>query len=169
MMILESREHAERRGAAILARVTGVGSSFGRRSRGLGVTVAAISRSISIALDSAGAAGDALSHVNAHGLSTQEDDTVEAAAIREILGDVPVTALKSLFGNLGAGSGSVELIASILGMNEGVIPRTRNYETPDPSCPVQIVTEPTTSKGQAVLALNQSRLGATAAVVIEKA
>lgn len=80
-----------------------------------------------------------LGHVNAHGLSTQVMDRVEAAAIKAELGDVPVTAPKASFGHLGAGGGTVELIASVLGVSEGVVPATRNYETPDPDCPVNVV------------------------------
>ena len=66
-------------------------------------------------------------------------DVAEAEAIRTSLGDVPVTAPKSYFGNLGAGSGAVELIASILALGSGEVPVTLNYEQPDPRCPLLVV------------------------------
>ena len=55
-----------------------------------------------------------IGHINAHGISTVEDDVLEAQAIQEFFGDTPVTALKSYFGSLGAGGGAVEMAASVL-------------------------------------------------------
>ena len=62
---------------------------------------------------------------------------------------MPVTAPKSYFGNLGQGSGMVELAVSLMAMSQGVVPPTLNYETPDPECPVNVVTEmqPTEKRG----------------------
>src|SRR4029078_3232987 len=74
-----------------------------------------------------------------HGGSAVEQDRVEAEAIRATLGDVPVIALKSYFGDLAAGSGAVELIGSILALHRGQLPPTLNYEQPDPTCPVNVV------------------------------
>ena len=70
----------------------------------------AIARAIRAALTAADIKPGDIGHVNAHGNSTREDDPIEARAIRETLGDVPVTAPKSYFGNLGQGSGMVELV-----------------------------------------------------------
>ncbi|MBN1852920.1 MAG: beta-ketoacyl-[acyl-carrier-protein] synthase family protein [Pirellulales bacterium] len=170
MLILESRLHAERRKAEILGRILGVGISFGQPAgKKMGTSSDAIERSITWAMTAAGMDGRDLSHVNAHGLSTEEDDIAEAVAIQKTVGDVPVTAPKSLFGNLGAGSGCVELIASILGLVEQVIPPSRNYVTPDPRCPVQVVTgKPPRTPKPAVLALNQNRLGTATAIVVAR-
>ena len=89
-------------------------------------------------------------HINAHGLSTTDRDADEARAIREVFGPladkVPVTALKSYFGNLGAGSGVVELIASVLALREGRLPRTLNYETPDPTCALAVTNDDNTAR-----------------------
>ena len=142
-IVLESREHAEARGArpigargrrrprAVSCRPRDSGrpamrfaGRFARRWR-----LAGVDRRLHIG------------HVNAHGNSTREDDAAEAQAIRATLGDVPVTAPKSFFGNLGHGSGMVELAVSLLGMSHEVVPPTLNYETPDPECPVNVVTE----------------------------
>ena len=61
-------------------------------------------------------------HVNAHGLSTQMHDRAEAQAIHDMLADAPVTAMKSYFGNLGAGSGVVELMGTIAALDTGAFP-----------------------------------------------
>jgi 3-oxoacyl-[acyl-carrier-protein] synthase II len=104
--------------------------------------------------------------VNAHGNSTREDDPIEARAICETLGDVPVTAPKSYFGNLGQGSGMVELVVSLLAMSNGMVPPTLNYETPDPECPVNVVTSMQAAKQPAFVKLNHNSMGQAAAVVI---
>ena len=70
---------------------------------------------------------------------TLEHDRAEAYGIHEALGDVPVTAPKSFFGNLGAATGAVELAVSLLAIDYGQIPATLNYARPDPECPINIV------------------------------
>ncbi len=108
-----------------------------------------------------------MSHVNAHGLSTLEDDRYEAQAIQAVLGDVPVTAPKSFFGHLGAGCGATELASSIVGLAEGEVPFTLNYEKPDPTCPVNVIRgEPLRTDRRAFVKLSSSRLGPAAALVI---
>ena len=106
-------------------------------------------------------------HVNAHGDSTVVNDRVEAGAIADRLGDVPVTAPKSYFGNLGAGSGAVELVVSLAGLHRGVIPPTLNYEEPDPECPVNVITRSEPTNNRNVLALNHRATGQAVALVVE--
>jgi 3-oxoacyl-[acyl-carrier-protein] synthase II len=77
-----------------------------------------------------------------------------------------VTALKSYFGNLGQGSGMVELAVSVLAMQEGVVPPTLNYETPDPECPVNVVTKLFKTDKHAFIKLSHNVTGQAAAVVI---
>ena len=96
-----------------------------------------------------------------------EMDRVEATAIVAELGDIPVTAPKSAFGHLGAGGGAVELAASILGLEAGLIPATLNYDSPDPDCPVNVVhREPLAGRAGTVLAVNLCSTGQAAAVVV---
>jgi 3-oxoacyl-[acyl-carrier-protein] synthase II len=105
--------------------------------------------------------------VNAHGESSIEQDRLEAQAISAVLGDVPVIALKSSFGELGAGSGAVELIGSVLALIHGRLPPTLNYDQPDPACPVNVVHGNTWPiEKPAALVLNQSTTGQAAAMVI---
>jgi 3-oxoacyl-[acyl-carrier-protein] synthase II len=108
-----------------------------------------------------------IGHVNAHGLSTQLHDQTEAQAIRETLGDVPVTAPKSYFGNLGAGSGSVELLSTIAAFETGRVPRTLNYEQPDPQCPINVVHgQPLETARTTAVVLNQTLMGQSVAMVL---
>ncbi len=166
-LVLETREHAEQRGASILATVCGFGVSMDTGVEGAESRGAAIARSIQTALQAAGVRADQFSHVNAHGLSTVDDDVAEAAAIERLLGQVPVTALKSYFGNLDAAGGLVELIGSLLALVQHRVPHTLNYHTPDSRCPIRIVhDEPLPTSESYVLKLSQSGTGQTAAVVV---
>jgi 3-oxoacyl-[acyl-carrier-protein] synthase II len=168
-LILESREHAERRGARPIARVAGAASRSEASAGSMRPRGSAISRAIRAALSAAQVEPAEIGHVNAQGNSTRDDDRAEARAIREVLADVLVTAPKSFFGHLGPGSGAVELAVSLLAMEHGVIPPTLNYESPDPECPVKIVTETQPIVRPTFIALNHNASGAAAAVVISTA
>ena len=165
--ILESRAHAEARGATILARVLSYGSTFAPASSN-GVAVgSAICASIERAISSSGLTPGDIGHVNAHGMSSVTHDRIEAQAIRKVLGEVPVTAPKSFFGNLGGGTGSVEMAATILGFQAGQIPRTLNLEKLDPDCPIDVVHgQPREIKKPVAVLLNQSTTGQAVAVVV---
>ena len=166
--ILESRRHAEARGAKPLARVRGYGSTFAVASNNGRAAGGAIRASIQQALSSSGLTAADIGHVNAHGVSSVIHDRIEAQSIRDVLGDVPVTAPKSFFGNLGAGSGSVEMAASVLGFVHGQIPQTLNLERLDHQCPIEVVRDaPRTLGKPAALLLNQASPGQAVAVVIE--
>ena len=82
--------------------------------------------------------------------------------------DVPVTALKSYFGNLGAGSAVVELIASALAMREGKLPPVLNYKTADPDCRIAVATEGT-SPGRSFLNLSVTPQGQAAVLYVAAA
>jgi 3-oxoacyl-[acyl-carrier-protein] synthase II len=78
---------------------------------------------------------------------------------------VPVTAPKSYFGNLGAGGGAVELLSTLAAFESGQVPRTLNYESPDPSCPINVVREPIAARKTA-LVLNQTLMGQSVALAL---
>jgi 3-oxoacyl-[acyl-carrier-protein] synthase II len=121
------------------------------------------------ALEKAGMSASEVGHVNAHGISDVDQDIVEARAIAATLGSVPVTAPKSLFGNLGGGGGAVELVASVLALETGEIPPTRNYEHRDPDCPVTVVYgRPQRQTLSSAVVLNQTAYGHATAVVISR-
>lgn len=169
MLVLESRAHAEGRGATILARIRGSSSRFEPNGPERPVQGTAIRGSIQAALAKAELRPEEIGHVNAHGIGTIAHDRLEAQAIHATLGDVPVTAPKSYFGDLGAGSGAVEMIASVLALQQGRVPRTLNYKQPDPECPVHVVAGTSLELDHAAaMLLNQSSTGQAVAVVIDK-
>ncbi len=166
LFVLESRQHAQARGARILATILGHGrrcepSAESQRPTGLAVRLAVLA-----ALASGRVDPQEVGHVNAHGLSTREDDVLEAQAIRQVLGDVPVTAPKSYLGNSGAGSGATELAISLLGLERNLVPPTLNYEQPDPACPVNVVTQLQPARSPVVLALNHKLTGQAVALLV---
>jgi 3-oxoacyl-[acyl-carrier-protein] synthase II len=168
-IILESREHAERRGARIRGRLLGTASRCEAATRGRRLTGSSVRQAIAAVLRTAGLAVSDVGHVNAHGMSTTDMDRVEAQAIAAVLGNTPVTAPKSFFGHLGAGGGAVELVASILGLERGLVPITRNYETPDPDCPVNVVRdEPLVGRPATAIAVNLCSTGQAAAVALAR-
>ncbi len=165
--VLERRDHAERRGAPILARLLGGVSRFGRTAAGA-TSTAAIESSIGGALTEAGMHADQISGVVAHGLSTQHHDPLEAAAIASVLGDTPVTAPRSFYGNAGAASSALDLVVAIQSVVHNRLPATLNYETPDPACPVHVVSgEAIEPKPGCLITLSQSTSGQAAAVVLD--
>jgi 3-oxoacyl-[acyl-carrier-protein] synthase II len=165
-IVLESRAHAERRGARPIAGIVATASRCELAADNRQPTGDAIRRTIRAVLDAARIEPHRIGHVNAHGNSTREDDPIEAQAIREVLGDVPVTAPKSFFGNLGSGSGMVELVISLLALERAAVPPTLNYETPDPQCPVEVVTEMQSTDRSTFIKLNHNTTGQAAAVII---
>jgi 3-oxoacyl-[acyl-carrier-protein] synthase II len=144
MLVLEELEHARRRGAAILAEVTGYGSTADAfrvtdsHPDGRGAVA-----SMKEALDDSGLAPSDIGYINAHGTSTQTNDRVETLAIKQVFGDsayrTPISSSKSMLGHLIAAAGAVELITSVMALRHGVLPPTINYEFPDPECDLDYI------------------------------
>jgi len=142
VVVLEERSAAEARGAKIYGEVLGIGSSMVANRQLQGDCRRALTGAMRAALADSHLVPAGLGHINAHGLATRQRDRDEAGALVDLLAGaastVPVTAMKSYFGNLGAGSGAVELIGSLLAMQHNHLPRVLNYNAPDPDCPVRI-------------------------------
>jgi 3-oxoacyl-[acyl-carrier-protein] synthase II len=165
-VVLESRAHAEARGAKILASVLGFGNTFAAPRRGE-ATAQAAHRAMQAALRESGVAGEEIGHVNASGLSTILHDRAEAEAIAALFGDAPVTAPTSLFGHLGASAGAVELVASLLAIDEGRLAATINGDQPDPACPINVVRgRPSVLKNPSAIVFSQSPHGQAVAMAI---
>jgi 3-oxoacyl-[acyl-carrier-protein] synthase II len=167
VLCLEELGHARRRGATIYAEVVGFGAAFDRGHTGRG-----LARAIRAALGDAGIAPEDVDHVNAHGLSGAEADAWEARGLAEVFGGlgrpVPVFAAKSYFGNLGAGSATSELAASLLALRHGQVPATLNYEEPDPACPVAVQREPRAVGRPYVLKVGFTEMGQCGAAVCRR-
>ncbi len=144
MVILEELEHAKARGAQIYGEIKGYGSTADAyritdiHPEGRGAIAC-----IKMALKDAEVNAEDVGYVNAHGTSTKVNDQVETKAVKGGLGEhaykTPVSSIKSMLGHLIAAAGSVEAIACLLAMRDGVLPATINYETPDPDCDLDYI------------------------------
>ena len=144
ILIIESLEHAQARGANILCELSGYGVTddayhiSAPAENGAGAAI-----SMKHALDDAGLDVTSIDYINAHGTSTHLNDKSETAAIKTIFGEhaykVPISSTKSMTGHLLGASGAVEAVFCILAMREGIIPATINYQTPDPECDLDYV------------------------------
>jgi len=171
-LILEERAHAEARGATIYGEVAGAATSSAADRRRVARRDRAMANAMRMAIESARLRPDEVGYVHAHGLSTRSSDVEEARAIAEVFSGrarrVPVTAAKSYFGNLGAGGGMVELASSLLALWRGRLFPTLNYETPDPECPLRVVTEDDAAPGEGFVAVNVTPQGQAAAVAVRR-
>ena len=144
ILVLETLEHAQARGADILGEVVGYGMTCDAHHitspipGGLGGA-----RAMSLALADAGLKADDIDYVNAHGTSTPANDSNETAAIKTALGEramaIPVSSTKSMTGHLLGGSGGIEAVAAVLALQNGVVPPTINHQNPDPACDLDVV------------------------------
>ena len=172
-IVLEELEAAKRRGATIYGVVVGSGSSVVTNSNLEGQRGKALANAAKSALAEAQLNAQQLGHISAHGLATTACDAEEAQALLEALGpkasQVPVVAAKSYFGNLGAGSGIVELVASTLALHQGRLFRTLNFEVPDPQAPLAVTRDSDHSAGSSFLKLSVTPQAQAAAVVVRQA
>lgn len=144
MVILETLEHAQKRGARILAEVVGYGSTADafritdQHPEGEGAVAA-----MKEALADANLTPADIHYINAHGTGTKENDGNETNAIRKVFGElakqVPVSSIKSMMGHLIAAAGSVEMICCVLAIRDNVLPPTTNLENFDPECDLDYV------------------------------
>ena len=144
VLVIESEEHAKKRGANILAEIAGYGLS----ADAFHITAPAENgegsqRAIKMAFQHAGLPYDALDYVNAHGTSTRLNDTTETIALKMVLGEkakqIPVSSTKSMTGHMLGAAGGFESVVCVKTILDGVVPPTMNYVTPDPECDLDYV------------------------------
>jgi 3-oxoacyl-[acyl-carrier-protein] synthase II len=144
VLILESLDFAQKRGAKIIAEIVGYGMSGDAYhitqpaeggDGGYRVAMAAIK--------DAKISPDDVSYVNAHGTSTPIGDAIETAALKRVFGErakkVPISSTKSMTGHLLGGAGGLEAGISVLALRDQILPPTANYENPDPACDLDYV------------------------------
>lgn len=161
ILILETLEHAEARGAKIYGTLAGAGISADSHDlvqpdpEGYGQSQAMLR-----GLRESGIEARDIVHVNAHGTSTPQGDETEAGSIRQALGeavdDVVVTSTKSMTGHLLGGAGALETIASLLAIRDRVVPPTINLENEEPGLGIHIAKEPTKLPDGDLAAINNS-------------
>ena len=171
VLVLEALEHALARGARIYAEVIGYGSTADAyhitapEENGVGAASA-----MKIALQQANLKPEQIDYINAHGTSTPLNDKSETAAIKSVFGEaaysVPISSTKSMTGHLLGAAGAVEGVIAVQDINEGVIPPTINYETPDPECDLDYVPNTSRRKQVNTVMSNSFGFGGHNAVVI---
>jgi 3-oxoacyl-[acyl-carrier-protein] synthase II len=144
ILVLESLEHAHARGAQVLGEISGYGTSndafhiSAPSENGVGAAICMQS-----ALDDAGLSGSDIGYINAHGTSTQLNDKSETAAIKTVFGklayNIPASSTKSMTGHLLGAAGALEAVICVKTLQDGILPPTINYETPDPECDLDYV------------------------------
>ncbi|MDR1492305.1 MAG: beta-ketoacyl-[acyl-carrier-protein] synthase family protein [Planctomycetaceae bacterium] len=169
-LALESEEHARKRGVKIYAEIV-CGTYLSHVERGMIPNRReALTRSITALCRRANMTPEQIGHINAHGLSTFACDLDEANAIRNVFGErhIPVTAAKSYFGNLGAGSGAVELIAGVLALKNNQLFPILNHVMGDPDCPITPVREFGVPTGDSFIKLAVSPQAQAAAILVRR-
>lgn len=143
-LILEELEHAKARGANILCEMVGYGATddaYHITSPIPGGEGGA--KAMELAIKDAGVEPKDITYINAHGTSTKYNDLFETQAIKKVFGDsaydVAVSSTKSMTGHMLGAAGAAEAVICAYSINEGYIPATINYETPDPECDLDIV------------------------------
>jgi 3-oxoacyl-[acyl-carrier-protein] synthase II len=171
-LVIEELASAQARGATIYGEVLSAATSsvvgprlVADRNQAMQNVLQSMFRSTGIRLEDIG-------HLHAHGLSTRTCDAEEAQAIQAVFGGrstpLPVTAAKSYFGNLGAGSGMVELIASLLAMQHDQLFPILNYTTPDPECPISAVRNDDTRPGASFINLSVTPQGQASGAMVRR-
>jgi 3-oxoacyl-[acyl-carrier-protein] synthase II len=144
VLVLESLEHARRRGARIYAEFAGVATTTNAfHMTAPEPTGQQASRAFELALADAELLKDSVDYICVHGSSTPLNERAETAAIKRVFGarayNIPISSIKSMIGHSLGSAGALQAVACSLALGEGSIPPTINYEVPDPDCDLDIV------------------------------
>ena len=169
-LVLESWEHALRRGASIHAELIGYGLTTDTEHI-TRPTIAGQAKAMRSALRSAGCAPEEIDYINAHGTATVQNDLVETLAIKDVFGEyarrLPVSSTKSTHGHLLGAAGALEFMICVGCLERGWIPPTMHLNAPDPACDLDYVAEGPRSVTPLRVAMSNSfAFGGTNAVLI---
>jgi 3-oxoacyl-[acyl-carrier-protein] synthase II len=173
IVVVESLEHAQARGAQVLAELVGYGitnDAFHISAPAEnGVGAAACMR---MALDSAGMDISDIDYINAHGTGTPLNDRSETTAIKTVFGEmaygVPVSSTKSMTGHLLGAAGAIEAVFAVKVIQDSIMPATINYEVPDPECDLDYIPNQARQKRVGVVMSNSFGFGGHNATIILK-
>jgi nodulation protein E len=142
VFVLESEDFAVRRGATVLARIAGYGTTTDAKDQ-VRPDVTGAAGAMTAALADAQMSPDLIDYVNAHGTGTTVNDVTESAALSLVFGDrlphLPISSTKPIHGHGLGASGALELVVTIGALRDGVAPPTINWSEPDPKCPVDAI------------------------------
>ena len=162
ILVLEELEHARKRGAAILGEAVGYGATcdaYHITAPSPGGAEGA--KAMSLALEDAGVAPEAVGYINAHGTSTPLNDAIETEAVKSVFGDhayrLAISSTKSMTGHMLGAAGAVEAIFTAQALLEGFLPATIGYQVPDPACDLDVV--PNVGRGAGIHYAMSNSLG----------
>lgn len=144
ILVLEELEHAQKRGANIIAEVVGYGATCDAYH----ITAPAPdgsggAKAMAMALEDGGVSAEEVDYINAHGTSTHLNDAGETAAVKTVFGEhaykLMMSSTKSMTGHMLGAAGAVEAMFTALALKEGYVPPTINYQVPDEECDLDIV------------------------------
>jgi nodulation protein E len=142
VLVIESLEHAQRRSATILGEIAGFGMSADAGDL-LSPDAAGMLRAINGALSDGGLTTSDVQYVNAHGTGTAANDATETDALKRAFGDsaksLAISSNKSMIGHALGAAGALELVATLMTVQHGLVPPTINYLGPDPACDLDCV------------------------------
>ena len=171
ILVFEELGRARRRGAPILSEFLGYGvTSDSFHMTAPDPSGAAGGRTIRAALASARINAGDVDYVNAHGTATPQNDSAETAALKNALGDrarrIPVSSIKSMIGHCLCASGAIEAVATVLTLQNQVVPPTIHYETPDPACDLDYVPNASREANVRIAISNSFAFGGNSSVVV---
>jgi nodulation protein E len=169
VLVLESLEHAQRRGATILAEICGFGMTSDSKDM-VNPDIEGPSEAMRLALEDAKLAPSAIDYLNAHGTATTMNDKNETNAIKRVFGEhaknLPISSTKSMHGHpLGAG-GAIEAVACVKAMQDGILPPTINLDEADPECDLDYVPNKARKKSVSYAMSNSFAFGGLNAVLV---
>lgn len=169
ILVLEEFEHAKKRGAKIYAELAGYGLS----SDASHITQPSIdgpARAIHMALREAEVKPEDVDYINAHGTGTRLNDATETRVIKTVFGDharrVAISSTKSMHGHTMGAAGAVELVATVMALERGIVPPTTNLNQPDPECDLDYVPNQAREKSLRVAISNSFAFGGLNAVLL---
>jgi 3-oxoacyl-[acyl-carrier-protein] synthase II len=171
ILILESLEHALKRNALILAEIAGSGWSFDAFND---TAPDPVQQAVAMrkAIERAGLSPEDIDYINAHGTSTKLNDSTETKAVKKAFGEgaykIPMSSNKSMIGHLACAAGALQNIANVMIIQNGIIPPTVNYDTPDPECDLDYVPNKARRKAIKTCLANSFGMGGQNCCVIIK-
>ncbi|QDV68282.1 3-oxoacyl-[acyl-carrier-protein] synthase 2 [Rosistilla carotiformis] len=167
-VILESREHAERRGAKPLVSIGGYSCNYGAPAAGRRGSPEALSLAIGSAIERAGATPEEIGIAVSHAMGDPMLDQIDAQVHQSIVPQAIVTAPKGAMGHLGAGCGVMEMSIAALALQHGIVPPTVNAESKDPQYGIDLAAAPRPTNASLAVQSNHSATGNAIAVVLRK-
>ena len=173
LLLLETLDSARARGAKIYAEVVGYGASAdAHHMTAPHETGEGMARAMQNALKDAGIAPEAVGHINAHGTSTQLNDSTETKAIKLVFGEhaknIKISATKSMTGHLLGAAGGIESVFTALALHDERLPGTINLENPDPACDLDYMADGSKQIACEYAMCNSFGVGGTNASIIMK-